>query len=58
MIPQDALQKKSIAITIIYKTNYQTGRKHWDIASLLKVSKQVVNYWIHHPIINKKNKND
>ena len=24
------------------------------IAQLLKVSKQVVNYWIHHPIIEKR----
>ena len=44
--------KKSMAITI--KTNYQAGMKPRDIASLLKVSKQVVNYWIHHPIIEKR----
>ena len=52
MIPQDVLPKKSMAITI--KTNYQAGMKPRDIASLLKVSKQVVNYWIHHPIIEKR----
>ena len=28
--------------------------KQRDIACLLKVSKQVVNYWIHHPIIEKR----
>ena len=41
-----------MAITI--KTNYQADMKPRDIASLLKVSKQVVNYWIHHPIIEKR----
>ena len=51
MIPQDNLPKKNIAITI--KTNYQAGMKPIYIAQLLKVSKQVVNYWIHHPIIEK-----
>ena len=52
MIPQDVLPKKSMAIII--KTNYQAGMKPRDIAALLKVSKQVVNYWIHHPIIEKR----
>ena len=52
MIPQDNLPKKNIAITI--KTNYQAGMKPIYIAQLLKVSKQVVNYWIHHPIIEKR----
>ena len=52
MISQNILPKKNIAITI--KTNYQAGMKQRDIACLLKVSKQVVNYWIHHPIIEKR----
>ena len=52
MIPQDVLPKKSMAITI--KTNYQAGMKPRDITFLLKVSKQVVNYWIHYINIEKR----
>ena len=52
MNPQDYLLKKSMAINI--KTNYQAGMKPRDISFLLKVSKQVVNYWIHNPIIEKR----
>ena len=42
MISQNILPKKNIAITI--KMNYQAGMKQRDIACLLKVSKQAVNY--------------
>ena len=52
MIPQDVLPKNSVAITI--KKNYQAGMRPIDIALLLKIPKQVVNYWIHHPIIEKR----
>ena len=44
--------KHHLAITI--KKNYEAGMRPKDIAALFKISKQRINYWIHHSIHNKK----
>ena len=41
-----------LAITI--KKNYESGMKPRDIAKLFNISKQRINYCIHHSKINKK----
>jgi len=45
-------ERKELAIAI--KKNYQAGMKAVEISRLFKISKQTVNYWLHHPIIIKR----
>ena len=45
-------ERKELSIAI--KKNYQTGMKAVEISRLFKISKQTVNYWLHHPIIIKR----
>ena len=45
-------ERKELAIAI--KKNYQAGMKTVEISRLFKISKQTVNYWLHHPIIIKR----
>lgn len=49
---QKELPKQNIAITI--QTDHKAGMKPTEIANLLGVSKQRVNYWIHHKLANKR----
>ena len=46
MLPKSKFSKKDTAIAI--KRNFQAGMKPIDIANLFKISKQIVNYHIHH----------
>ena len=52
LIPKEKPSKKNIAIAI--QTNYYAGMKAKDIADLLKISKQRVNYWLHNEIKEKR----
>ena len=40
-------------LLLLLKKNYQAGMKAVDISRLFKISKQKVNYWLHHPFIIK-----
>ena len=46
LVPKVKISNKDTAIAI--KRNFQVGMKRKDIAALFGVSKQKVNYWIHH----------
>ena len=46
LVPKVKISNKDTDIAI--KMNFQAGMKLKDIASLFGVSKQKVNYWIHH----------
>ena len=52
MLPKQKFSKKDTAITI--KRNFQAGMKPIDIANLFKISKQIVNYHIHHGMNERK----
>ena len=41
-------------LAIAIKKNYEAGMKPQKISELFKISKQRVNYWIHHGVLNKR----
>ena len=46
--------KRRFELAIAIKKNHEAGMKPGKIANLFKISKQRVNYWLHHPIIQKR----
>ena len=50
----DCTIKKRFELAIAIKKNHEAGMKPGKIANLFKISKQRVNYWLHHPIIQKR----
>lgn len=44
------IKDKNHEFAIAIKKNYEAGMRPKDIAQLFNLSKQRVNYWIHHPI--------
>ena len=53
-VPKIKDTNHEFAISI--KKNYESGMKPKDIAHLFNLSKQRVNYWIHHPLQKKEKK--
>ena len=48
------IKDKNHHLAIAIQENYSAGMKAKDIASLFKISKQRVNYWIHRSIKTRK----
>lgn len=48
------IKDKNHHLAIAIKENYAAGMKPKEIASLFHISKQRVNYWIHHSIKTRK----
>ena len=46
--------KKRFELAISIKKNHEAGMKPGKIDNLFKISKQRVNYWLYHPIIQKR----
>ena len=45
-------------LAISIKKNFEAGMKAKDISKLFDISKQRINYWLHHPIIKKRKRRE
>ena len=45
------IKNKNKELVISIKKNYEAGIRTIEITNLFSISKQMVNYWIHHRII-------
>ena len=48
------IKDKDHQLAIAIRKNYQAGMKPKEISNLFNISKQRVNYWIHHQIIKER----
>ena len=51
---QNKIKDSNHELAIAIKKNYEAGMKPQKISQLFKISKQRVNYWIHHGVPNKR----
>ena len=54
MVKKILIKDKEHHLAIAIKENFAAGMRQKDIATLFKISKQRVNYWIHNPIQKRK----
>ena len=52
------IKDKDHWLAISIKKNFKAGMKAKDISKLFDISKQRVNYWLHHPIIKKRKRRE
>ena len=52
------IKDKDHWLAISIKKNFEAGMKAKDISKLFDISKQRINYWLHHPIIKKRKRKE